>query len=162
MSAVCLKGWRTDREMIQVWHGIILVVCRVYEWRLMSMAYLRCCTQVLHAAWEGLCVCVAVIKTEIWLCAPAQRWQSLPAGERGAQGEQVMKTGRLSSIRAPFLTKCSQHHNRILILLILLFLSCSLSLAYNNTQLHSFGRGENKRLWQAANKQCCYLSPNSF
>lgn len=100
----------------------------------------------------SVCVCGSdreknrVIKTEIWLCAPAQRWQSLPAGERGAQGEQVMKTGRLSSIRAPFLTKCSQHHSRILILLILLFLSCSLSLAYNNTQLHSFGRGENKRL----------------
>lgn len=73
-------------------------------------------------------MCVAVIKTEIWLCAPAQRWQSLPAGERGAQGEQVMKTGRLSSIRAPFLTKCSQHHNRILILLILLFLSLAHSL----------------------------------
>lgn len=50
MSAVCLKGRRTDGEMIQVWHGFILVVGRVHEWRLMSTAYLRCCAQALHAA----------------------------------------------------------------------------------------------------------------
>lgn len=80
----------------------------------------------ISAAWYGtvhqrssVCVCVGV-----WMCvcvfvrdretekeketgsssSLAQRWQYVPAGE---WEEQVMKTGRLSTIRELFLTKCS-------------------------------------------------------